>query len=76
VTVSPNKRELVWDKGEKFYDYVSWLEYLVSHFFAIWGVELSGTVNWKGSNRGDRGSITIEGDRIVVKMPLARVDSP
>jgi hypothetical protein len=32
--VSPNKRALVWDKVEKFYNYVSWLEYLISHFFA------------------------------------------
>jgi hypothetical protein len=75
-TVSPNKRALVWDKGEKFYNYVSWLEYLISHLFAVWGVQLSGTVNWKGANRGDRGSITVEGDRINVKMPVALKDSP
>jgi hypothetical protein len=36
-TVSPNKRALVWDKGEKFYNYVSWLKYLISHFFCRMG---------------------------------------
>ncbi|GAQ90811.1 hypothetical protein KFL_006880030 [Klebsormidium nitens] len=67
-TLSGNKRSLVWDKGEKFYNYVGWLEYLLSNFFAVRGVQLSGTVKWKGANRGDRGSITVEGNRIIVKM--------
>lgn len=67
-TLSPNKRALMWDKGEKFYNYVSWLEYLISHCFAVWGVELSGTVKWKGAGRGDRGSITVESNRIIVSM--------
>jgi hypothetical protein len=67
-TVSRDKRALVWDKKGPFYNYVSWLEYLISHFFAVWGVQLSGTVTLEGNRLGDTGSITVDGDRIVVKM--------
>jgi hypothetical protein len=75
-TVSLNKRALVWDKMEKFYNYVNWLEYLISHFFAVWGVQLNGTIKWKGANRGDQGTITMKNNKIRVEMPLARADSP
>lgn len=53
---------------EKFYNYVGWLKYHMSHFFVVWGVELKSTIKWKGANRGDRGSITVEGDQILVKI--------
>jgi hypothetical protein len=75
-TVSLNKRALVWDKMEKFCNYVNWLEYLISHFFAVWGVQLNGTINWKGANRGNQGTITVKNKKIRVEMPLARADSP
>jgi len=28
---------IAWDGGEKFYDYVEWLEYLIKHFLHRWG---------------------------------------
>lgn len=37
---------LKWDGGEKFYDYVEWLEYLISHFIEPWGYTLNGSVTW------------------------------
>ena len=41
-----------WDGGEKFYDYVEWLEYLIEHFLAPWGYVLNGRVDWEGEDRG------------------------
>lgn len=67
--ISPDRRALVWDGKEEFYCYVGWLQYLVSHFFAPWGVELKGMVWWKGDKRGDRGTIDVKKDKIVVKTP-------
>lgn len=51
--------ELVWDGGEKFYNYVEWLEYLISHFFAPCGYVLNGTVMFDGEDSFDCGAITV-----------------
>lgn len=67
-TVSRDRRALVWDKKGPFYKYVSWLEYLISHFLAVWGIQLSGTVTLKGNRLGNTGSITVNGYQIFVKM--------
>jgi hypothetical protein len=42
-------------------DWKAWLQYLVDHFLTPWGYKLSGTVEWDGEERGDAGTITIEG---------------
>jgi hypothetical protein len=67
-TVSHDKRALVWDEKVVFKDYVSWLKYLISYFFAVWGVRLSGTITMGGSRLGETGSIMVDGDRILVKL--------
>ena len=50
-----------WDEGEKFYDYVAWLEYIVKHFLKPWGYVLNGEVDWGGEGcrygEEDRGTI-------------------
>lgn len=51
---------LAWDGGEKFYNYVEWLEFLIAHFFNRWGYTLSGSVTWQGEEHGDIGTILIE----------------
>lgn len=45
------------DGGEKFYEYVTWIEYIVSHFLRAWGYTLSGHVSWQGEDSDDRGII-------------------
>jgi hypothetical protein len=61
-TISSDKRALVRDGRGPFRNYVSWLEYLISHFFAVWGVQLSGTVTLRGGRLAEKGSITVDGD--------------
>ena len=56
--------ELVWDEGEKFYNYVEWLEYLIQHFFAPLGYVLEGTVFYDGEDSDDFGKIIVT-DNIV-----------
>lgn len=51
---------LEWDRGEKFYDYVAWLEYLIEHFFKPWGYTLKGRVEWRGEEWDDTGVIQVE----------------
>ena len=51
---------LEWDGGEKFYNYVEWLEYLIKHFFAPLGYELNGTVCYDGEDPDDFGKIVVD----------------
>ena len=51
--------ELVWDEGEKFYNYTEWLEYLIEHFFAPSGYVLNGTVFYEGEDSDDFGKIIV-----------------
>lgn len=62
---------IVWDGGEKFYEYVDWIEYLIQHFLKPWGYVLNGEVEWFGEDANDRGMICIEDN--VVKTKIARI---
>jgi len=69
----PNEEgtSIIWDQGEKFYNYVEWIEYLVEHFLKPWGYVLNGEVEWQGEERDDRGMIVIKDN--VVKVKVAKV---
>lgn len=56
--------QIEWDGGEKFYDYVEWLEYLNSKFFAKWGIVLNGEVTWNGESGNDFGKIIAKDGKI------------
>jgi hypothetical protein len=58
---------IVWDEGEKFYDYVEWLRYLVEHFLRPWGYVLNGEVTWQGEESDDIGKIVVADNKIEVK---------
>lgn len=51
--------KLEWDGGEKFYNYVEWLKYFITHFFAKWDIKLNGEIKWQGEDMEDRGKITV-----------------
>lgn len=55
-----------WDRGEKFYEYVDWLRYLVKHFLQQWGYVLNGDVAWSGEAHGDTGIIRVVNNVIEV----------
>jgi hypothetical protein len=60
-----------WDGGEKFYEYIDWIEYLIEHFLQRWGYRLNGTVEWQGEDRDDIGRIVISNN--IVKTQQATV---
>ena len=51
--------ELEWDGGEKFYEYVEWLEYLIYHFFEPEGYVLNGDISFNGEDDEDLGIIHV-----------------
>ena len=55
-----------WDGGEKFYNYVEWLEYYIQNFFIPWGITLNGTVRWRGEDFDDVGTIEVEDNVVTV----------
>ena len=66
-TVNNAGTQLGWSGAEKFYDYVQWLKYLITHFFNVWGVKLNGKIRWQGEELGDIGTIVVEDSKVTVK---------
>ena len=56
--------ELQWDGGEKFYNYIEWLEYLIKNFFIPWGRKLNGEIFWYGEDRDDCGKIKVRNNEV------------
>lgn len=59
--------ELMWDEGEKFYDYVEWLKYMINNFFDPLGYILNGDITWEGEESDDTGIIHVENNNVDVE---------
>jgi hypothetical protein len=59
--------DIGWDGGEKFYNYIEWLEYIIKHFLAPWGYVLNGTVAWQGEDSDDFGKIVVKNNVVTIK---------
>ena len=59
-------RFLQWDGGEKFYEYIEWLGYLLDHFLVPWGYVLDGDVDWFGEDHYDQGNIHLDANKLTV----------
>jgi len=61
---SSDRTAIEWDDGEKFYHYVEWLEYIITHFLKPWGYTLNGTVKWFGEDKEDLGIIICDNNEV------------
>lgn len=65
---------IIWNQGEKFYDYVDWISYIISHFIEPWNLILDGDMKWFGEDPRDTGIIRVRDNRIqvgpIVRRPL------
>ena len=66
VTGENENQRLEWDGGEKFYNYVEWLKYLIKNFFQPWGVLLNGYIDWYGEDKTDVGRIEVKDNTVKV----------
>jgi hypothetical protein len=57
-----------WDGGEKFYNYVEWLEYIITSFIKPWGFKLNGEVKWEGESNKDMGKIVVKDNKVTTKV--------
>jgi len=60
--IGPNNNTLEWDGNEKFYYYAEWLEYLIEKIFKPGKILISGSVDYRGEDWDDHGTITIDND--------------
>lgn len=63
-TPSADGNHIEWDQGEKFYYYVEWLKYIITHFLQPWGYVLNGQVKWQGEDKSDIGTIVVENNAV------------
>lgn len=64
--ISEDGTELMWDGGEKFYNYVEWLEWIINKFFNPWKIKANGTIYWYGEDREDLGKIKVRDNEVFV----------
>ena len=59
---------IVWDEGEKFYNYIEWIGYLINKILDPKGYKLNGEVEWEGEDTSnDLGKIIIVNNKISIK---------
>jgi hypothetical protein len=58
---------IAWSGGEKFYEYVPWLEYLIDRFLRPWGCVVNGEMIWQGEEPDDRGIITVKENQVTAE---------
>jgi hypothetical protein len=59
---------LEWDGGEKFNKYTEWLEYVIKYIFKGWGLELNGSIEWRGDRWDDLGLIDVTNNKVEVRI--------
>ena len=72
---NPNEdgTEIAWDGSEKFYNYIEWIQYLITTFLAPWGYKVNGEVVWQGEETGDVGVIEIVDNEVFVHEKVVEV---
>lgn len=68
------ENELVWDEGEKFYNYEEWLIYLIDNFIAPSGYKLNGKIQFQGEDEDDFGVICVVDNEIELKYGMRIMD--
>ena len=58
---------LVWDGGEKFYEYGEWLTYLIENFLAPSGYVCNGEIEFQGEDMNDFGTIHVKDNVVTVE---------
>ena len=65
--IASDGSKLKWNGHEKFYAYVEWLKFLITHFMAPRGHVLNGVIKWRGEEFDDTGKIVVTDNVVTVK---------
>ena len=50
---------IMWDQGEKFYDYDTWMQVIMDKFITPWGLVANGAITWDGEDSEDQGVLQV-----------------
>jgi hypothetical protein len=67
-SIAEEGREIGWNGGEKFYNYVEWLVYIIENFLKPWGYILNGEVEWQGEERSDIGLLVVRNNVVSTRL--------
>ncbi len=67
IETYPDGQYLEWDGGEKFYNYIEWLQYYIDNFFEPNNIKLNGEIKWEGEDSDDLGKIIVTDNIVEVK---------
>lgn len=73
---SEDGTSIIWDDGEKFYEYTRWLVYLIENFLKPWGYILNGEVNWHGEESSDQGCIFVKNNEVRAVAAEITIENP
>ena len=62
--VSDDGTELVWDGGEKFYEYDKWLVFYINNFFKKEDIILNGVSYYFGEDSQDAGFLIVDNNKV------------
>lgn len=65
-----DRQTIEWDGGEKFYNYVEWMEYLVDKILEPQGYIVNGEINWQGEDSNDKGKLVVVNNEVEVRDAL------
>jgi hypothetical protein len=63
---SEDGKYLQWNGGEKFYEYVKWLRYIIDNFLTRWNYKITGIVDWQGEEDSDKGRIIAKDNKLEI----------
>lgn len=66
-------QHIEWDGGEKFYEYVEWLQWIIDRILKPNGITLSGSVNYSGEDTKDNGVLVVQDGEV---KQIAHADLP
>jgi hypothetical protein len=66
-TISENNKWIVWDEGEKFYEYVPWMVYFIKNFVVPFGYVANGKIEWKGEESEDFGIVGVQENEVFIQ---------
>lgn len=64
---SEDGHAIEWDQGEKFYEYIDWLKYIIENFMKPNGIVLNGEVRFRGEDFNDVGVLVCVNNEVTVK---------
>ena len=64
--IQEDRQTICWDGGEKFYDYIAWIRYIIDKILKPRGYELNGEVLWQGEEIRDREKIIVTDNHVCI----------